>query len=65
MAGSVPSLSEIEETIERMEARYRESPLFMDYERLKRRFEDDLIDERDRALSKAAALMMIKFANQD
>ena len=65
MAGSVPSLSEIEETIARMEAQYRESPMFIDYERLKRRFDADLIDERDRALSKAAALMMIKFATGD
>ena len=65
MAGSVPSLREIEETIERMEARYREDPLYEDYERLKRRFETDLIDARDRALSQAAALMLIKFKSGD
>jgi hypothetical protein len=64
MGGSVPSLEEIEETIERMEERYRDDPLFADYERLKQRFDDDLADARDRALSRAAALMLIKFAGE-
>jgi hypothetical protein len=65
MAGSAPSLREIEETIERMEERYRDDALFADYQRLKQRFDADLTDARDRALSKAAALMLIKYAGED
>ncbi len=65
MRGTVPSTREIHETIERMEARYRDHPRFADYERLRRRFDADLSDERDRALSRAAALMLIKYENGD
>jgi len=65
MVGSVPSLQEIEETIERMEARYGKDALFVDYQRLKQRFDADLADARDRALSRAAALMLIKYASED
>ena len=61
MSGSVPSLEEIEATVERMEVRYQGDPLFADYERLKHGFNADLTDARDRALSKAAALMLIKY----
>ena len=57
-----PSPDEIEATVIRMEARHRDSPLFAAYERLKVRFAEDLGDPRDVALSKAAALMLIKFA---
>ena len=64
MGGSAPSLEEIEETVERMEERYRDDPLFADYERLKQRFDADLSNARDRALSKAASLMLIKFAGE-
>ena len=60
MTGVVPNLAEFEATIARMEARHRESPLFPAYELLRRRFEHDLGDPRDVALSKAAALMLIK-----
>lgn len=65
MSSAVPSLEEIGATIERMEARYRDSPLFRGYERLKQRFDSDLVDARDRALSKAAALMLIKYESED
>lgn len=65
MSSAIPSLEEIDATIERMEARYRDSPLFRDYERLKQRFDSDLIDARDRALSKAAALMLIKYSTEN
>jgi hypothetical protein len=64
MARSVPSLREVEETIERMEERYRDDALFADYQRLKQRFDADLSDARDRALSRAAALMLIKYARE-
>jgi hypothetical protein len=55
-----PTLEEIEATIERMEKRYAHSILFGMYEKTCRRFEADLGDPRDLALSKAAALMLIK-----
>jgi hypothetical protein len=57
-----PTLEELEATIARMEARWRSSPLFDAYEALCLRFEADLVDRRDLALAKSAALMMIKFA---
>ena len=58
---AAPDLEEITATVQRLEVRYREHPLFADYGRLKQRFDADLSDERDRALSRAAALMLIKF----
>ncbi|MHB1102625.1 MAG: hypothetical protein ACYC0C_07565 [Devosia sp.] len=61
----VPDLADIEGTIARMEARHGKDPLFPVYQRLCRRFADDLIDPRDLALSKAAALMLIKFRTED
>jgi hypothetical protein len=64
MSGSVPSLIEIEETIVRMEERYRDHPLFGDYLKLKQRFDADLTDARDRALAKSAALMLIKYESK-
>jgi hypothetical protein len=63
MPGTVPSLDEIEATVARMEERYRGHPLFADYVRLKQRFDADLLDARDRALAKSAALMLIKYEN--
>ena len=59
-----PDLKEIEATVERMETAYRDHPLFADYEKLRERFDADLADARDRALSKAAALMLIKFKSE-
>jgi hypothetical protein len=37
----------------------------LSYERLYRRFQDGLGDERDRLLSQCAGLMLIKFIQQD
>ena len=65
MAGTVPSLREIEETIRRMEERYRDHPLFAEYRKLRDRFDADLSDARDRALAKSAALMLIKYESED
>ena len=52
-------------TIARLEQRYRRhadaTTLFTVYEKLCERFEEDLADERDVLLSKAAALMLIKY----
>jgi hypothetical protein len=64
MAGSVPSLEEIEETVRRMEERYREHPLFANYVRLRERFDADLSAPRDRALARSAALMLIKYESE-
>ena len=64
MPPRVPSLAEIEETVQRMEERYRDHSLFGDYLRLRERFDADLSDARDRALAKSAALMLIKFETQ-
>ena len=64
MEPSVPSLAEIEETVARMEERYRGHPLFADYLRLKDRFDADLSDARDRALAKSAALMLVKYQSE-
>jgi hypothetical protein len=60
----VPSQAELEATIARMEARYRDHPSFAAYLKLVERFRADLGDERDRALSRAAALMQIKFESE-
>jgi hypothetical protein len=59
----VPDLDELEATVARMEARYPDHQLFADYKRLCERFAADLTDPRDLALSKSAALMLIKFAS--
>lgn len=61
MPNAVPDLDEIEATVERMEERYRNHRQFAAYLRLCQRFDADLADRRDRALSRAAALMLIKF----
>lgn len=61
-----PDLRELQETCLRMEAKYLSgSPFHQSYERLCRRFQDDLGDERDRLLSQCAGLMLIKFIQQD
>jgi len=64
MPAAVPNLAEIEATVERMEASYRDSPLFPTYIELRQRFDRDLSDHRDRALSRAAVLMLIKFQRE-
>ena len=64
MPGTVPSLDEIEATVARMEERYRDHPLFADYLRLRDRIDADLLDARDRALAKSAALMLIKYGSE-
>jgi hypothetical protein len=64
MPSLVPSLAEIEETVARMEERYRDHELFANYLRLKQRFDADLPDARDRALAKSAALMLIKYESE-
>jgi hypothetical protein len=64
MAAAAPNLGELEATIRRMEARYADHPLFAAYKHLCDRFDADLADPRDRALSRAAALMLIKFETE-
>ena len=62
---SIPTTPELMSTIARLELRYRRhadaADLFTAYEKLCERFEDDLAEERDVLLSKAAALMLIKY----
>jgi hypothetical protein len=64
--GVVPSLPELNETIARLAARFRASSdpraahLLDVYERLSLRFADDLSDQRDIALSRGGALMMVR-----
>lgn len=63
----VPDLEELEETVRRMEARYvayddAVTPRLMGvYRELHSRFSNDLSDPRDRALSRGAVLMMIRY----
>ncbi len=60
-----PDIWELRATIERMEARFdadmRTQTLMAHYRSLCQRFSADLSDPRDIALSRAAALMMIKY----
>lgn len=67
MAGT-PDLTELQATIARMQARFDADPRATDlmkrYRDLRIRFEADLADPRDIALSRAAALMMIKYQLQ-
>jgi hypothetical protein len=65
MTARGPKLAEIEDTVARMEAYHGQDPLFPVYKRLCQRFAADLTDPRDLALSKAAALMLIKFRTED
>ena len=62
---SIPTTAELMSTIVRLEQRYRRddnaTALFAVYEKLCERFEEDLTEERDVLLSKAAALMVIKY----
>lgn len=62
---SIPTTPELMSTIARLEQRYRRhadaADLFTVYEKLCERFEDDLAEERDVLLSKAAALMLVKY----
>ena len=63
---STPDLAEIEATVKRLEARLRQSvrpqtlELLAIYDQLERQFVADLADARDLALSRGAALMLIK-----
>ena len=57
-----PDQAELDATIARMEARYARAELFPLYRDLIERFASDLDDPRDLALSKAAALMLVKYA---
>lgn len=63
--GITPDLTELQATIARMQARFDADPraadLMQRYRDLCIRFEADLADPRDIALSRAAALMMIKY----
>ncbi len=61
----MPSVEDIEATVERMEARYGHSIHFTAYRVLCRRFEADLQDRRDLALAKSAALMLIRQLEED
>ena len=62
-----PDIAEIEATVGRLEARLRQSvrpqtlELLGIYDQLDRQFVADLADCRDLALSRGAALMLIKF----
>jgi hypothetical protein len=62
-----PTLEDIEATVERLEARLGASPdpevqaLLHRYHKLDARFRADLSDPRDLALSRGAALMLIRF----
>lgn len=62
----VPDIAELEATVARMEARFGADPrateLMKSYRDLCTRFADDLSDPRDVMLSRAAALMMVRFA---
>jgi hypothetical protein len=55
-----PNETDLRETIERMEERLRAHPLFPVYEVLTERFADDLPEERDVLLSRAAVLMLLQ-----
>lgn len=61
----VPDLTELGETIVHMEARFDADPrttaLMERYRVLCDRFTQDLADPRDVAVSRAAALMMVKY----
>ena len=56
-----PDIEELRATRSRMEAKYLAEPqMRVLYDRLSRRFRDDLSDERDVLLSECAVLMAIK-----
>jgi len=63
--GTPPDIAELEATISRMETRFDADPradgLMKSYRDLGARFANDLSDPRDLLLSRAAALMMIKY----
>jgi 2-C-methyl-D-erythritol 4-phosphate cytidylyltransferase len=65
-----PTLAEIEATVDRLEARLAQSPdpatrnLLSTYHKLDARFRADLTDARDLALSRGAALMLIRFLDE-
>jgi hypothetical protein len=65
-----PTLDEIEATIERLEARLAASQnpetarLLAAYRKLDAQFRADLDDPRDLALSRGAALMLLRFLDE-
>jgi len=65
-----PTLDEIEATVERLEAKLAASPdeatrrLLTTYRKLDARFRADLGNPRDLALSRGAALMLIRFVHE-
>ncbi|MGQ7792266.1 hypothetical protein ACUN0C_07650 [Faunimonas sp. B44] len=66
----IPETSEILATIARLEGAFEDHPdpevrrLHALYLKLCRRFEEDLGDARDRALSRAAVLMLIRLQEE-
>ena len=64
-----PDPTELQATIARIQARFDAEPratdLMRHYRNLCTRFETDLADPRDIALSRAAALMMIRYQLED
>ena len=66
-----PEIAEIEATVVRLEARLRQSErpqtleLLAIYDQLDRQLVADLADRRDLALSRGAALMLIKLFDAD
>jgi hypothetical protein len=54
-----PTLTDVKHTVARLEAALEQSILYGVYKKTCQRFERDLSDPRDLALSKAAALMLI------
>ena len=65
-----PTLDELEATVERLEAQLAASPdeatrrLLTTYRKLDARFRADLDHPRDLALSRGAALMLIRFIDE-
>lgn len=63
----IPEVSQIKTTVARMEKRYSSQKseaaqvMWVAYLKVRARFEADLVDERDIWLSRAAALMMLKY----
>ena len=60
-----PTDSDLRATVERMERRLQDHPLFPIYENLILRFTADLPDERDVLLSRAGALMLLQQVPND
>ena len=67
---TIPEINQIKETVERMENHFSAQEgegaqsMWQTYIQLAKRFEADLADERDLCMSKAAALMMLKYQQE-